>query len=264
MYIINKNFIQCELDKWHKTLAKKYNINQIAYIALYGSQNYHLSTEKSDVDVKAIYIPTLEEAIFNKNRVSTTLISENGGHCEIKDIREMNEMFIKQNINFIEILFTDFYWINPDYSIEINKIRQYRNWIAFCNKDIGFLSILGQAKNAYHIFEKSKNIKHLTKLLFFWDFLNEYIENNNYQECLFATETHFNGFCDFGTTTQELILGLKRNELNAQEFEQLNIILPTLKTSLDNIPNYYKKSFNSSEGCKELLDRMALSMIKSH
>ena len=38
-------------------------------VFLYGSQNYDLAHENSDVDTKAIYIPTIEECIFEKEEV---------------------------------------------------------------------------------------------------------------------------------------------------------------------------------------------------
>lgn len=39
---------------------------KVIYIELYGSQNYNLSDEQSDIDVKAIILPTLQDIIFRK------------------------------------------------------------------------------------------------------------------------------------------------------------------------------------------------------
>ena len=94
--------------KEHKQaiLDKGYKEEQLLGIFLYGSQNYGCETEESDVDTKAIYIPTFEELCFD-DPVSKEIQLKNDEHCEIKDIREMVKNFQKQNINFLEILFTD-------------------------------------------------------------------------------------------------------------------------------------------------------------
>ena len=49
----------------------------VAYICIYGSQNYGLDTYTdkytSDVDMKAIVVPTLDDLISNSKPVSTTI-----------------------------------------------------------------------------------------------------------------------------------------------------------------------------------------------
>ena len=92
-----------------KTNYPKYNV---IYIALQGSQNYELDMYtdeyKSDVDTKAIIVPSLQEISLNKQPVSTTLVLPDNSHCDVKDIRFMMDNFKKQNINFLEILFTKY------------------------------------------------------------------------------------------------------------------------------------------------------------
>ena len=56
----------------HKeAVLKKYPEYQILGIFLYGSQNYNIATEKSDVDTKAIIIPTVEQLAFKPVRTET-------------------------------------------------------------------------------------------------------------------------------------------------------------------------------------------------
>ena len=102
--------------KLHKEeVLKYYPEDQLLGVFLYGSQNYGIDTETSDVDTKAILIPTFKELVFGEP-ISRELHFKNGEHCEVKDIREIKKMFEKQNINFLEILFTDYCWINPKYN----------------------------------------------------------------------------------------------------------------------------------------------------
>jgi predicted nucleotidyltransferase len=78
------------------------------FISLYGSQNYNCDTKDSDHDYKAIVMPTLDDFIFNRKPVSTTVDYENG-LCDVKDIRLMFHQFKKQNPNYVEILFSKEY-----------------------------------------------------------------------------------------------------------------------------------------------------------
>ena len=79
---------------------------------LQGSQNYELdiySNEyKSDIDAKAIIIPSFDDIVLNRKPISTTLVLENNEHIELKDIRIMKDMWVKQNISYIELLYTKY------------------------------------------------------------------------------------------------------------------------------------------------------------
>ena len=100
----------------HKQEVLKHveNEKQILGIFLYGSQNYMLDTEESDVDTIAIILPTERELYFEKP-VTKEIHLDNGEHIVMKDIREYIRMLKKQNLNFLEILFTKYNWINPKY-----------------------------------------------------------------------------------------------------------------------------------------------------
>ena len=39
---------------------------KVVYVALYGSQNYNLETPKSDLDFKAMVVPTLDDIVFGR------------------------------------------------------------------------------------------------------------------------------------------------------------------------------------------------------
>ena len=54
------NSIQKRVNDQYKYAVSKYG-DHILGVFLYGSQNYNIHTEDSDIDTKAIYIPTLDE-----------------------------------------------------------------------------------------------------------------------------------------------------------------------------------------------------------
>ena len=82
--------------------------NKIVGIFLQGSQNYGLDYEESDIDTKLIVVPTFKDIAMNKQPVSTTHFRANDEHTDFKDIRLYMQTFRKQNLNFLEILFTKY------------------------------------------------------------------------------------------------------------------------------------------------------------
>lgn len=81
----------------------------IAYIAVYGSQNYNLDVYtdeyESDIDMKAIVVPKLDDLIKNSKPVSTT-VDAKGDDCDLidlKDIRHYFKMLKKANPAYLEI-----------------------------------------------------------------------------------------------------------------------------------------------------------------
>ena len=101
------DYIMSVLHEHHKE-AKELGYEVMVTI-LQGSQNYGLDiyndSYKSDIDSKAIVIPTFEDFVVGRSPVSHTHERENKEHIDLKDIRIMFDTFKKQNVNFVEILF---------------------------------------------------------------------------------------------------------------------------------------------------------------
>lgn len=139
--------IMKRVQEHYDYLTQLYPPEQILGVFLYGSQNYGTDTENSDVDTKAILVPTLEDLCLS-NPVSKEIHLPNDEHCEVKDIREMVKQFRKQNINFIEILFTKYKIINLRYA---NTWHEYfisqNESIARYDECKCLKSISGQAKH---------------------------------------------------------------------------------------------------------------------
>lgn len=142
-------------DKYDYLLEKGY---KVIALFLQGSQNYNLDIYdddyKSDIDAKAIILPTLQDIILNKTPISTTLILDNNEHIEVKDIRIMKDMFIKQNISYIELLYTDFKIVNEEYKNYIDQLIAMRDSIATINKNQFLRCIKGMSM------EKVKAMEH--------------------------------------------------------------------------------------------------------
>lgn len=169
---------------------------QIVGVFLQGSQNYELDYKGSDIDTKLIVVPSFRDICLNKKPVSTTHVRANDEHTDWKDVRLYMETFRKQNLNFLEILFTDFYVINPMYKEEWMRLVDAREFIARMNEFRAVKSMKGIALEKFHAMEHryptkadiidkygydGKQVSHLIRV---YDYLRRYIEGEPYKDCL--------------------------------------------------------------------------------
>ena len=170
--------------------------SNIVVCALQGSQNYKLDYENSDVDTKLIVVPSFKDICLNAKPVSTTHVRANDEHTDWKDIRLYMETFRKQNLNFLEILFTDYYIVNPIYKDQWDRLICARELIAHMNPYRAVKSMMGIMYEKYHAMEhpypsKLDNIekygydgKQVSHLLRVADYLQRYINGESYKDCL--------------------------------------------------------------------------------
>lgn len=138
----------------HFYTAQELKKGEVFGVFLQGSQNYLLDTPNSDIDTKAILLPSFEDIVLNKKPVSHTHIMENNEHLDLKDIRLMFDCFKKQNVNFLEILFTPYAVINADYEDLYFKLLAAKEQIAHYNNYAALNCAVGMAK------EKEKALTH--------------------------------------------------------------------------------------------------------
>lgn len=126
---------------------------EVVGIFLQGSQNYGLDIYNddymSDIDTKAIVLPTFDDFVAGKEPVSTTVILPNNEHCDVKDIRIMFDILKKANVNFLEILFTEFCWINEKYYSDFLVVQNNAERLAFANMKTLLNGIAGMAMQKY-------------------------------------------------------------------------------------------------------------------
>lgn len=188
-------------DEWIMTKVKEhyeealtlYPPEQIIGIFCQGSQNYQLDYEDSDIDTKVLLVPELDDIIFNRKAISTTHIRENNEHIDLKDIRVYFQTFRKQNINFLEILFTKYCIINPKYVDLWNLLVEHREEIAHYNFYRALSSIKGMCSEKYHALEHmypsraeivqkfGYDPKQLHHLVRFYEFAIRYIYGETYE-----------------------------------------------------------------------------------
>lgn len=191
------------LNEHYNEALDYFNEDQIVALCLQGSQNYGLDYEHSDIDTKLITVPSFKDIAMNSKPVSTTHIRANEEHIDFKDIRLYIQTFRKQNLNFLEILFTPFYMINPIYAEQWNRLIENREAIANLNRYRGVQSMKGIALEKYHAMEHpypSKihliqkygyDFKQLHHLLRVEDYLERYINGESYENCLRPTDPEY-------------------------------------------------------------------------
>lgn len=193
--------IQNTVNQHYETLIKKgYNV---VGVFLYGSQNYGLDNQFSDVDTKAIVLPTISDIIFGTKPCSKTMDMGNGNLCDVKDIRIMFDNYKKQNINYIETLFTNYKIINHSYADYIQPLLDNRNAIATYNNYalLNCISdmIKNKAKNLYVDRPSSKydirnygySLKDLHHMFRLQEFLLRYLTGETYDACLQSEHIEF-------------------------------------------------------------------------
>jgi hypothetical protein len=170
--------------------------NEIVGCFLQGSQNYRLDYEGSDIDTKLIVVPSFKDICLNRKPVSTTHVRANDEHTDWKDIRLYMETFRKQNLNFLEILFTPYAIINSIYKDQWMRLVERREDIAHMNPYRAVKSMKGIAAEKYHAMEHrypakahivdaygydGKQVSHLLRVN---DYLERYIAGEAYESCL--------------------------------------------------------------------------------
>ena len=176
---------------------------EIVGVFLQGSQNYGLEYENSDIDSKAIVLPNFKDFVLRCKPKSTTSILESNEHIDIKDIRLMFDCFKKQNINFVEILFTEYKIINPKYEIFMKKIFDNKEKIARYNTYTCTRCIAGMSMEKFKALEHPypslidkiekygydpKQLHHIIRLN---EFIKRYIAGENYADCLISRDIKY-------------------------------------------------------------------------
>ena len=221
--MIKKKEIFKELVNRKKILENKGY--KVIYIGLYGSQNYNLDDEESDIDVKAIILPSLQDIICRKV-VSTTIECTNG-NIDVKDLLTFYDVIKKGNFSYIEAIDTK-YSIGDKY---IKKLfSQFRP-----NKK----SILGA------MYEKRKALTH------------EYpSKHNEFQKWGFDPKQHHHILRLYDLLSYDLTHNENKSFLTYEENSMRRLELLKFKRNKDNISKTIieEVSDNIINKARELVD----------
>ena len=236
---------------------------------LQGSQNYGLDIQNedysSDVDTKALILPSFDSFVAGSAPISHTHVRENNEHIDIKDIRNYFEQFKKQNLNFMEILYSDYYSVNPEWEEEWKELRSYADDLTTCHPALAVKSMFGIAMQKYEALEHrypsiawkidkwgydGKQLHHIIRI---YDFIYRYIEGESYKRCLIPSPR----------LTPRLI----EAKLNKYSLQEAEVLADTYIASILKMKNEYIEKYGegilTTEPYKKL-DELKIKILKKH
>ncbi len=169
-----------------------------------GSGNYGLDYEGSDVDTKCIVTPTFKDIALARKPMSTTHVRANDEHTDMKDIRLYVQTFRKQNLNFLEILYTPYCWFPNEYfHYEWKRLVDHREEITHYDPVRSVKSMMGIASEKFYAMEHhyparmawiekyGYDPKQLHHLLRVSEYLDRYLAGEEYGECLVTKQAEY-------------------------------------------------------------------------
>lgn len=175
--------------------SKNYGKNVFAEF-LYGSQNYGLDTENSDVDTRTIIIPDLK-CLVDKKNISETIALSNG-LSDVKDVKTMFQQFYNANPAYLELLVSDYAIYAPFFKSDFEQLRNNADAIALrdkkrlvhasygmiCNKVTALVSGLGPDKEEIQEYGyDSKNASHALRVS---EFIHRILDGESLKDALNA------------------------------------------------------------------------------
>lgn len=253
-------WIMARLNEHYDEALTLFPKERILGIFYQGSGNYGLDVENSDVDTKLIVLPTIDEIVFNKKPVSTTHIRENDEHIDLKDVRLYFNTFYKQNLNFLEILFTPYFIVNPEYEDLWSELVYHNEDVARMNPLRGLKSMKGIALEKYHAMEHKypskvevlekfgydpKQLHHLVRV---YEYIERYIEGEPYKDCLISKKSE----------------ELKEIKSGYYSLPEARVIADATINNVDTMVDEYCKDLSNESDpvTKEFLDDLQSRIIK--
>lgn len=257
--------VQERLAAHHAAVQEHYGEQNVFATMLYGSQNYNLSTPQSDVDTKAMVLPTFRATVLNSKLTSTELtVCE--GLCNVKDVRAMFDNFRKSNINFLEVLFTHHKLVNPRFKPFWDELYNSRHEVANAHPLRLMHATAGMAQQKYVAMEKPfesktevlslygydpKQLHHLVRLCLF---MQTYRQFGSFAACLVPEPA-----------MHEYLMSLKTSPLPLEEARKLREkTKQKVDTLLAEANNVYDPNPESEKEVKDFLDDLAYRTIYSH
>lgn len=140
---------------------------QCVALTLHGSQNYNCNLPDSDVDAKLFIVPSWDDVIFYKQPESKTIAGPYGD-INVTDIRFfIDNCLKKQNFNFLECLFTKYFFVSNEYIDLWEELISKREEIAHYKPDQAVRTMMGQVENQYGRwgrFDKKKTLYHMMRI----------------------------------------------------------------------------------------------------
>lgn len=237
-------------EHWNYAVECGYNESNFIGIFAYGSMNYGFYDEnnRSDIDSKIILLPSFSDFCLT-NEMTSIVLDFQDEKVELKDIRLMRNMFMKQNINFVELLYTEYFILNPVYeNLFVSYFISNRDIIAHYDELKTLKSVGGQL---IHILRQdSKDSKKLYNAYRLNHFLDSYVHGIDYQKCIRPDEDSY---------IYDILWKIKNGEIPPEEIDPND-----LENQVNNLINKYSKELKSPlhDKAQKILDEGVIEIVK--
>ncbi|MFW6007743.1 MAG: hypothetical protein ACOCP8_00650 [archaeon] len=222
--------------------------------SLVGSNNYNLNTEESDKDYKLFFLPTFNDLYSNKYFKNSKI--GNKLDVDAHDIRKVEKLWYKVNVNFLEVLFSENIIINKNLDKKTRELLfellNMKNDIIKMNLPYLFDACRGMFYNKMHYLEKgTSGTQHLVnkysydtkQALHSWrilDFLKRFknTDFNNFKEAIWYKEEE-----------KERLLAIKEGKYSLKEFK--NKVEKKLSSTL-----YIEKDYKAHKVNKKTYEKL--------
>ena len=238
--------ILAAVRRHHDAVAAKGYL--VVMTSLVGSQNYDLDDNDSDIDTFSFVYPVLGDIARAKEPYAGCFTAEDGGHCEIKDIRLALNLLKKASPNSVEYFTSKYKVFNPIFESILHEYLDDNTklWnMIHCNYSHMLYAMAGMAHQlTKRNMPAGKRFSHALRLE---DMYYHFINSPNAQAVL---ELRMGG-------DRELALKAKRNTDPQLDLEY-NQECPGFATRLD----YYKDNFKITPE-QERIQQYGLALIDS-
>lgn len=182
--MVDKEKILERLKK-HRDYAVSIGYNEDRFLGIFAFEGIGYEFNEQDnysVNSKIIILPSFSDICLDKEPYSIEIKYENE-NIEIKDIRLFREMLIKQDIDYVKFLYSEYFILNPKY-------EELFNCYFINNRDL--ISYLDKSKAIENIGEKifemlKKDLMDIKSLHYsyrLYNFLKNYLRGEKYSKCI--------------------------------------------------------------------------------
>lgn len=259
------------MDKWATKVnehfnfaADSYGLDNVWATMLYGSQNYGMATEDSDVDTKTMLFPTVRATVLGEKTVSTDLVLPDSSLNGVKDYRDTFALYLRGNVRFLETLYSDYQVVNPKYQSFFDQLITNRELVANSLPRKLIHSAAGMAEQKFKALDHPypskvevlakykydpKQLHHLVRLYFFM--------------MCFSSTLSFEQSLRPAKTLHNMLLNLKTNPLPVEKaWHVANEYREKIKELVTSVDNGLVPEDNDHAAAQDFLNSLALDLFK--
>lgn len=172
-------------------VAKEFPDYDVLGVFVYGSQNYNLATEDSDVDTVAVLVPSLRKLMLDEKVSKTFEFPDH--HVVVKDLPSFNKHLLTLSPMAVEPLFARYKWVNPVYArLWFDEYEDYRETIAFACPEVTYDKVRAMVKSLCK--KKDMTYKQFVLCQRLVDFLWKLCRGESYANALWVDDAYTDWF----------------------------------------------------------------------